>query len=161
VKKVNGQNSDKTTVAIIAAVLAIIIALVGYGYYQYSIQDQSSSIRDDINQLNTPIDTKEVEKEESTTIEPVAGEAGFSESGTLLDKDHVTETKGWTLMYEKPGMVILTAKLKFNNASVCDWGNGPEKCDESKFVIGDIINVKGNKVGDDLVVTEMKITKMQ
>jgi hypothetical protein len=138
------QNEKGVISIIIIAILAVIAVGLGYGAYQ-SFHQKPASL--------PAIPSGEP---------PVIGsgetlETNFTETGNILNWDSRTEsyTEDWTLLYEKPGNPAISVKLVFNEASLCDLGEGAKVCNKSEFNNGDRAKVEGNRNNGEVIVISL------
>lgn len=169
------KNKNSRGAAAAAIILAVLVFGIVLGVYKFISQKQSSSSEKNFVEESLPEESLVEESSEnpnqnefgsgqgSRGSEVAEGETvleqNFSETGGLTDWDSNAEkqTGNWVLLYDKPGRLALTVKLALNDKSVCDFDNGEEKCDFSKFELGMFAKVEGYE--KDGVVTVTKITK--
>jgi len=79
---------------------------------------------------------EQTEDEESMDI-------NFSETGNLTEGTY----QDWRLVYEEPGAPALFVELIFTEQSMCNIGEGEQKCTEikEKLEIGQRVSVLGEK----------------
>lgn len=64
----------------------------------------------------------------------------FLETGHLVKKE---EAGLWQILYEKPGIPVITKVLSITQNSLCVNSGIQSKCDETNFLIGKSIKVDG------------------
>jgi len=82
----------------------------------------------------------------------VDGNINFSRVGNLTINNPGTEENIWYLVYESPGSPANTAKLVFDNKSVCK--NESNSCLD--LIAGRRVNIKGIKNNNEALVREME-----
>jgi hypothetical protein len=129
-------------IPIVIAILIVLAIGVGYGAYQSSRPKPTSSPA-----ISSPVPTT------TPTLE-----VNFTETGNILNWDSQTEsyTEDWTLLYEKPGNPAISVKLLFNEASLCNLGEGEKVCDKSELSNGDRAKVEGSRSNNKVVVIKLK-----
>lgn len=139
------QNEKVAISIIIIVILAVIVVGVVYGAYLSFNQKPVSLPATSSTQPTVALKTLEI---------------NFTETGNILNWDSQTEsyTEDWTLLYEKPGNPAISVKLVFNEASLCDLGEGEKVCDKSEFNNGDRAKVEGNRNNGE--VTVINLTKL-
>ena len=131
-------------------VLTLVVLGVGLGAYRYYRQQQISLAPEEL--VEIPAEEMK-EPTDSVVKEEPSSEAEHLGAGVLLQKeDH------WIMLFDEPGKPAANLVLKFNENSLCDFGEGEHVCDEKKFVQGINIMVEGQKEGNNLTVIRLNKT---
>lgn len=142
------NNGEKTKSSTINIILVLLLAVgVGVGIYKYTTNTTTPT-----NKERGTLSSDEKTKPLELTVEP-----SFSEEGNLVDARNGAGT--WVLIYEAPGSPALQAVLLFDSESICNIGNGEEKCDEDGFTEGDRVRVEGTEENGAVTVTYLETSE--
>lgn len=106
------------------------------------------------------VKTAQEAKDEMATVIP-KDKPDYSKDGHLIIRDEGTETEYWILLFDEPGSLASTVTLNFNNRSFCDFGSGEQVCNTGRFEVGTRVHIEGNKKGDTVTVTTLKLLNEQ
>lgn len=157
-------------VAVIIGVTYAVFRFAGQKAVKSPTDSESVTKKDEILQQPTLIEESEksIEPKDSEAVSedtPKTGKSlpvNFSETGVILDWDAEKEinTGDWKFLYDKPGALALTVKIKLDEGSLCDMGQGEKICEKNEFVNGTTVMLEGNKVDDEVTVLKMSKFEM-
>ncbi|MBU1000001.1 hypothetical protein KKE78_01210 [Patescibacteria group bacterium] len=92
-----------------------------------------------------------------TNPEPSSVKSNFSHEGAFFAGED-----GWVFLWEEPGQLALTVKVKFTGQSVCRLGGGEKDC--ALISTGpesyDRVILEGERVGDEVTAIKVEEVKM-
>src|SRR4030043_265891 len=96
-----------------------------------------------------------------TPEEEMLPQIDFEKTGNLVNNWPGMELDVWFLIYEGPGAPAVSAKLIFNDKSVCLSGSDQSICDENSFSQGERVDVKGVQRENGVYVSELRRQEAQ